>query len=208
MVRFSVRGRRKGTTLGKAPKDIIRTTLWAKYTSSSSSGTALSSVTALKPADATGWTSAFNNVFDEAKCLGVAVMWDIEGLSVAGPLYGHAGVAFEPSANAATYGSVAAVLGAKYMSGPVAYSSSTTGPGLGNTPQPVTKNGMWSFKAKTLADNISANDVQAFVGGGWFTTASTSAIIGYLKPYAEAMAGVTQSITYFVGYDMEFAYRT
>ncbi len=186
----------------KVQKDgMIRVRLWTKITQSSASGSALSLVTALQPPAADGWTD-FGNTYDVARCLGVEFHTAVN-ISGASSLAVSAawGVAFDPDIPGVMT-SVNDVLAHKYRIGPV-----VPGPaGSGGPQQAVTPTGYHHFRAKTarsFESSVSADKV----GSNWFPTASTTAIIGYHKPYADAIGSVTWNLVSFVSYDMEFKYR-
>jgi hypothetical protein len=186
--------------VGKKPvkNGKIRVTLWQKISQSSASGGAVSVVSALQPASSDEWTQ-FAALYDVARCRGVKIY----------VFAGHGGTTstdaswistFDPD-NSAVLASIISGLAQRHHTGPVVNMGLATGSAFAVTPT-----GFHVYHAKTarsFESSVSADKA----GGNWFPTSSTTAIIGYIKPYAEAVASQTWFMVHFVGYDMEFEFR-
>jgi hypothetical protein len=179
---------------------LIKVILWQKI-SQNQSTTALVTASALQPSSALSW-SDFASVYDEARCIGV----EIHTAALAGTVSGFDtfAVAFDPgtTGNAA---SVANVLEHKYHVGPIRVAGNASG---APSESVASKTGFWTIHAKTVKQFVSSVSADS-VGSNWYpTTTGLTPIIGYMKPYVENNAGGTQYLNTWVGYHMEFKYRS
>jgi hypothetical protein len=112
-------------------------------------------------------------------------------------------VAYDPMSNS-SLSSVAGVMESKYSLGPFKVANL-----YGNSsPNVMSHNGFWKWKAVPPSDAFESGVSGDKVGDTWWPTASTSAIVGYLKPFLESVGAPTITVTYFIEYEMQFAYRT
>jgi len=181
----------------------VHTKLVAKYSLVSSPNTALTQVQALSPISVSDW-SGYAGLYDLCRVHAVTVhVMATFSLAVNGTVTG--GLAFDPS-NLGAYASVADVMTAAHRIAPMAFS----GPSLTVAPLPYNGDGFWKMHAKLVPARLTADSsAAALVGGGWFATADTTALVGWLKPYVDAGgASNTSALICFVTYDCEFASRT
>lgn len=199
--RIAHRAAKKGKVDGKNAM-VVDVILWRRYNMIGVNGTDNTTVQSLVPADCTEWTS-WGALFDAARCNKVTVYTAFQ--STGTPTTGTAvGVeAFDPG-NTGALSSVVNGLEAKYHVGPQLlanlYGASA------QTSSCPTGFHKWSAKTTPMLESGLTADL---VGGNWYPTVSTTAIIGYLKPFAETVGGaVACSVFNYVGYHMTFAYRT
>jgi len=175
---------------------MIRVTLWQKIVQSQAT-TALLTTSALQPSSATGFSS-FQVVYDECRCLGMT--FHFKAVHTQAMTMDTGCVAFDPAISG-NLGSVVEALEQKYHQGPFMVLPSTdTNAGM------ASPTGMLSFSAKTVK-SFESGTTNDKIGGNWYPTSVTSAIVGYMKPYLENSAAGTIYLTTYVGYDMEFKYR-
>lgn len=180
---------------GKVKKDgLVRVRLWQKINQSQGT-TALVTASALQPSSGAGWSS-IAALYDEFRCMGIdfytKVVTGTSATVDAGVL------AFDPLTSG-NLGSVVEGLEHKHKVGPLSINDTTYQPS-------VTASGFHHWRAKLAPAFVSgaSNDI---IGGSWYSTGTSSAIVGYLKPYIEnSSAGTVYQVTY-LSYDMEFRYR-
>jgi hypothetical protein len=187
----------------KVRKDgLVRVRLWQKIAQTQAT-TPLLTASALQPGSATGY-SEFAVLYDTARCLGLE-FWTLATSGTPNSIDCF-GVAFDPGVS----GNLSSVVGAceqKYHFGPSRISSTVDAAVAVGVSNAVSPTGLhhWSGKTVKLFLSNSTSDV---VGGNWFPSTNTNAVIGYLKPYLENAAGSgTLYHTTYVAYDMEFKYR-
>jgi hypothetical protein len=186
------------SSLGAAP---IKVRLCQKVTSASVSGLDLTTVSNLVPGSSNDWSN-FSALFDAARCLGVRVHWGVASAST--PTVGAAvgALTFDPG-NPGVQPSVANCLESAYKIGPVRvanlYGSSS--------PNAMDRTGFWTLDAK-CKPNIESGFSADLVGSNWFPTGTSSAIVGYLKPFIESPGAMVVTSIMYIEYEVEFAYRT
>ena len=193
----------KNALKGRGPKSggMIRVKLWQKI-SQSQATTALVTASALQPPSAQSF-STFGTVYDEARCLGVEVhTWAASDQGTQQPVPFWCNT-FDPSISG-NLSSVIEALEQKYRT-PVC--AATCASASASTTAVATKTGLQVFRAKTVKDAFESSVTADKVGGTWFPCSSSTAIIGYLKPYVENPGATTVYLVSWVGYDMEFKYR-
>jgi len=181
------------------------------YTSSANS--AFSSVAQLKPASNAEWSEAAG-LFSEARCVGIdfliaAGLTHISTDSVSpSPT---AGFVFDP-ANSASLGAVAETLIFDHHLAPVMLLSSGLNSTSSSSTQSTSRGGWLKFSAKlSPGPTLNPDTSTEVVGGGWFATSATNAIIGYLKPYLEAVGAGGNAESWWrpiVVFHMEFRNRS
>jgi hypothetical protein len=172
--------------------------LWQKI-AQTQAVTALTTVSALQPSAAAGYNS-FSALYDSVRVLGL--QFHTRALSGSIADIDSFAVAFDPGQS----GVLPAVIDAlehRYHVGPCGVPASASGAatqGLANS------SGYHTFSAKTVKEfqSSATNDL---IGGNWYPSTTTSAIIGYLKPYVENSSAGTTYLTTFVCYDCEFKFR-
>lgn len=194
---------------GRGQAVSVRTRVCAHTSSSGVAGVAYSTVGNLTPGSADGFNS-FALLFDECRCHGVKVAWKtalIAG-SMTGTGYDAHGIVTVDPATVTALGSIAAGMELDHRSGVGTLSSFG-----GLAPFDAEKwihvdEGKWvKLPVPVVESGLTAD----LVGGGWFPcSASTSAIVGYLKPFLEASTnpGTAQfRLMLLIEYDMEFRNR-
>jgi hypothetical protein len=162
----------------------------------------LTTVSALQPGSL-GEFSAYQVLFDMCRCKAIRVYVGLSSSSTPTAFNACGGVAYDPMSNSAL-SSVAGVMESKFSLGPFKAANL-----YGNTsPNVMSSKGFWVFKAKMPSDAFESSVSGDKVGDTWWPTASTSAIVGYLKPFIESVGSPTITLVYFVEYEMQFAYRT
>jgi hypothetical protein len=114
-------------------------------------------------------------------------------------------VAFDPGVS----GNLSSVVGAceqKFHTGPARVASVKSVAAAEGVGDAVSPTGLHKWSARTVKLFLS-NSTSDVVGGNWFPSTNTNAVIGYLKPYIENAAAGTVYHTTYVAYDMEFKYR-
>ena len=191
---------RKG---GKGPKSggMIRVKCWQKI-SQSQATTALVTASALQPGTTTGF-AAFGSLYDEARVVGIEVhTWAASDQGTQQPVPFWVNT-YDPTVSA-NLGSLVDGLEQKYRTQVCAAVCASAS---ASTSAVMTKTGLQVFKAKTVRDQMESGVSGDKVGGSWFPATSTTAIIGYLKPYVENPGATTVYLVSWVGYDCEFKYR-
>jgi hypothetical protein len=188
---------------GKRQGNVIQVRLVGSYTITSAAATALTQVQALSPIAISDWSS-FAAVYDLARVKGVLVHYR---MTASAAVTGAAdfGVAFDPS-NLGAYSSVSDVMTAKHHHGPGVVGATTTFGCL-----PTGRTGFFKIGPIRLEQQRVTNDgtAAAAIGGGWFGTSDTTAVVGWLKPFCASLGGaLTSTIVYYVVYDVEFKSRT
>lgn len=182
----------------------------AAYNDTSAVGTALTSVRALKPGDATEW-SALAGLFDE--CQVTALTLHTQLTTQLAPT--GAGVdwacAFDP-ADSTVYSSVVTILPSAWHIGPFRlWPTYNPAVSLGQNMTVVQRNGSyikWGVKLNKGSTLNPATSAEV-VGGSYFATQDSGVIVGYLKPYCPVITGATtSSIGHYVVYHCNFRNRT
>ncbi len=189
---------------GKGQNQTVKVVLVSNSQLASSANTALTTVTSLTPNTAQDFSS-FAAVFDLVRV--TKVDFHVRLATSGTALNGTAswGVAFDP-ANAGTYSSVSDVMTAAFKIAPIVILNTTpTAPDFS-----MTKTGFLEFHGKLESQRVT-NDggATAVVGGGWFGTSDTTAVIGYVKPYVPSLGtGVVSNLEFYTTYHAEFKWRT
>jgi len=164
-------------------------------------------VVGLNPVGIQDW-SGFAGLYDECRVTKVVAHACVAtSAAVAGPLLW--GFALDP-ANGGPYSNLSDVMTARYRKAPMA---SDTGQNL-TAPAAQNATGLYRLEMKLhagrLTNDSSSGSAASEIGGGWFATASTTAInVGYLKCFVPAGGGtVTTAFSYVVEYMVEFRDRT
>jgi hypothetical protein len=216
MVRAMVMGRAKVRSekfRGKS-RDIFMATLCQDGgTTTGSINTVLNTVFDLSPVNAQDW-SAFGAVWDECRCLGVHFAARIDAtMSTTTTGFSQWGMQFDPTTKPAA-GSLADVLNALHHVGPIAIPGNVgSAVGYQGSPGITNKDGFVHLRFCKIPFSRATSDQSGgsgLVGGGWIGTniaTASDAVVGYLKPYVKAAAGMTPNFTYFVWFEMEFRAR-
>jgi hypothetical protein len=175
----------------------------------SASGTPNTTVAPLHCNSSTAVTEApqWAALFDTARCTGVTVHARTESLpDVSAVQHAAWALAFDPG-NAAAYPSVVGIMVTSQKIGP--FSCNSGGTAISGT-YSVSKSGyqVGHFKTRPMMPTAGSSPASELVGGNWFATSDTSVIAGYLKPYADSIAGVAQVVDMFIVYHMEYRNRT
>jgi len=185
----------------------LRTIIWQKVYVTSAAATALTTVTTLLPL-ALGEAATMAAVFDICCCHKIHFKTNLTCTDAAQALNNAIGplnwaVGYDPS-NSAVFGSVIAACNSAHH----------TGPNTGNTaadavtPAAFSKDGFTHFTAPvpTLVDPGILADL---LDGNWVASTDAGVIVGYMKPYVEsAGAARLSNLTAFIGYDIEWRFRT
>jgi hypothetical protein len=182
----------------------IRTKLGYHFGVSGVAGVAFTTVQNLNPGAASGFNS-FAAVYDEVRVRGIRVGFKtylIAGAPAGAGLDAHGVLAFDPATSGAL-GSIAEAMEFAHHTEPIGVTCFG-----GQAPFPGRVE--WAYlNAKTSVPIIESGITADLVGGGWFPCSnSSSAIIGYLKPYVEVGGGAVQfRVSYIVYFDVEFRVR-
>lgn len=176
--------------------------LTQKISVTSAGSVDLTTVSALQPGSLSEFTS-YQALFDMCRCKAIRVHTSLSSSSTAATGNSCGFVAFDPMSNASMT-SVAQAMESKYGIGPFKASNL-----FGNqSPNTTNRSGFWTWKAKLPSDAFESGASGDKVGDTWWPTATTSAVIGYLKPFIESVGSPTITTVHFVEYEMQFAYRT
>jgi hypothetical protein len=176
--------------------------LTQKISVTSAGNVDLTTVSALQPGSLSEFSS-YQALFDLCRCKAIRVHTSCSTSSTAATGNSCGAIAFDP-ASSATLSTVANVMESRFALGPFKISNL-----FGNqAPNVLNKTGFWTWKIKLPSDMFESGVSGDKVGSEWWPTASTSAIVGYLKPFIESVGAPTISIVHFLEYEMQFAYRT
>jgi hypothetical protein len=176
--------------------------LTQKFSVTSAGSVDLTTVSALQPGSLSEFTS-YQALFDLCRCKAIRIHTSLSSSSTAATGNSCGFIAFDPASNAAMT-STAQAMESRYGIGPFKVSNL-----FGNqAPNVLSKSGFWTWKAKLPTDMFESGASGDKVGSEWWPTATTSAVIGYLKPFIESVGSPTITIVHFVEYEMQFAYRT
>jgi hypothetical protein len=176
--------------------------LTQKISVTSAGSVDLTTVSALQPGSLSEFSS-YQALFDLCRCKAIRVHTSLSSSSTAATGNSCGFIAFDPASNA-TMSSTAQAMESRFGIGPFKVSNL-----FGNqAPNVLTKSGFWTWKAKLPTDMFESGASGDKVGSEWWPTATTSAVIGYLKPFIESVGSPTITIIHFVEYEMQFAYRT
>jgi hypothetical protein len=181
--------------------------------------TAFNTVQSLDPI-ASGEFATWAGIFDEARVLSLHVRvfggW-FNGMTAAGPnITQLAAFCFDPTDPTANT-SVERTLEHTKCAGPTQVSNDANvavgNSSGGNLVTMVSQGGMAIHSGPLARGVVTTNNSgtlsTAPVQGNWFPTVSTGAIVGWVKPYVEALgANVQFVVRYVVWYSMEFRMRT
>jgi hypothetical protein len=162
----------------------------------------LTTVSALQPGSL-GEFSAYQVLFDMCRVKAIRIHTTTCTSATPTVFTACGGVAYDPMSSSAL-SSVAGVMESKYSLGPFKASNL-----YGNeSPNVATRTGFWTWKAKPPSDAFESGVSGDKVGDTWWPTATTSAIVGYLKPFIESCGTPTITLIHYIEYEMQFAYRT
>jgi hypothetical protein len=174
------------------------------YVLTSAANTALTTVQAVSPIAVSDFSS-FAALYDLCRVTSVDVHYRVaSSAAINGSV--DIGLAWDPS-NIGPYASLTDIMTAKHYHGPC----TITGTPSQVSPAPVSSSGFWHMGTIGLMPRPVVNDgtAAAAIGGGWFGTSDTTAVIGWLKPYAAACGGaVTSTMVIYVTYTCQFKSRT
>jgi hypothetical protein len=154
----------------------------------------------LLPNNSTNVTEAaqFATLFDEQRCIGVTVHNRCAAnLQV---IQGAWALVFDV-ANSGAYTSVAGTLVTGQRMGPVSLNF-----GYGTVPETNTGYHIRRFHTLNSLPPTTANP--ELVGGSWFASTDSNAVVGYLKYAADAISGGAVQFDTFIVYHMEYRERT
>lgn len=167
----------------------------------SGSGTAFSAVTNANMATAPDWT-LFAALFDEVKCHSVACrLWARVASNDAAAI-----IVWDADDNTAL-GSVASGCSYAKRAGPeLVWSPTSTSALVGyRYPSMVVHSGKLSGEG--FPDESSGTPVAYPVRGAWVATTASTAIVGFFKPYLEAVSAQTWSVRIYLQYDVSYRLR-
>lgn len=190
---------------GKKKKggNVVLVQLQSKFVLTSAANTALTSVQALSPIGVSDFDS-FASLYDLCRVHSISADARVNSSAAVTGAFDWA-LAFDPS-NIGTYASLPDVLTAKHHMGPFVMAGGINiSPGSPLTPTGFKKMS-FPLEMQRVTNDSTASNV---VGGGWFGTSDTTAVVGWLKPYIDPLGGaLTSSITCYVTYNVEFKSRT
>jgi hypothetical protein len=186
---------------------------------SSGANTAYSTVVALSPGG-TSEFSSFAAIFDEVKCTGFRLHWTVVVTAPSAngtPQMASAVMSFDPTTSTAL-SNILNGMESDQSTGPhvvlrpasdgVAVNTLLAGVTL-NVSTSVTKTGYWMKQFKIPSQTALNPATSAEItGGAWVSTQDTTAVVGYLKPYVEALgANIVANIYGFTVFDVVFRSR-
>jgi len=176
----------------------IKVTLWQKI-SQSQTTTALLTASALQPSSALNYAS-FYDLYDLVRCTKI----DFHSRALDGSLPGTSVwfCAFDPSSSG-NLGSAIAAREHKYSVGPIGLPGSASGAPTNAVSSP-SGHVVWSGVPQKTFQSGASNDI---IGSNWYPSTTTSAIVGYMKPYVENGGAGTVYLTTFICYHLEFKCR-
>lgn len=182
----------------------LRVLIAAKKTVSVANA-ALTTVSSLDPVNSSD-AKSLAVVYDVCRTTAVDVklIWTISNTASSVPtgpaVHGEIAAAYDAASNG-VYASVVQVTEAQFHLGPIPITGygGTAGNQIIGVPH-------MRVKIPRLVDPGILTDL---LDSNWVSSADTSVIVGYLKPYGEPVgAALTLTMEFYLLYEMEFAYRT
>jgi hypothetical protein len=197
--------------LGLKPMTVVLS--WAPAASTGTANTAYNTQVQLDPTAASEWSS-WASLFDECRIRSISTRsyFGWSATTFAPATMTCAVVAFDP-ALATALTSIEQGMQHTRMAGPILVNSSAAAQTVGSSMLQVTRLGGLEVKSGPLAKgalpmNNSGTLTTAPVQGDWFPTNTSGAIIGWLKPYVEALgANISATFRTFIWFNAEFRMR-
>jgi len=200
-----------GTAVGGKEYRGIAVTLPTSLDLAGSTNTTFTTVQQCKPSDAPEFAS-LANVWDECIVDGFTYIFSSSCNLTPGGAFANAQVIAWDPINSTALGSVVNGLQHQhhFLWNLPSCAAGASGPNVFPSPQPMTKNGFYTWKWK-LPKGAGARSTQSATvySGEWSDTSSTSTTYGYLKPYLPALgSGVTVYVTGYLFYHLRFRSRS